>query len=332
LISLFRSYHPALIFFLLLYVALFRVSLFFGEVFFPPPATSNYLSSLVYDGLQLLIGGRNYLYHLIASLLVFFQSLYFNYLVNRYRLLNRPSYVPAMAYVLISSLLVEFTLLTPTIMANTFLLFALSKILSIYKREKAAAAIFDAALLISVSSLFFFPYLAFFLFVLASVIILRPVNLREYLMAALGLLVPYYFIGVYFFWYYDLGSFWKTLEFTRLNFPVEQLERSARVIVISVALALVVLWNLLYIQANMFRMVVQVRAYLTVFMLLFAAGVVSMLMEFSGEFFHFVWMALPVGLAFAIFFQETRRRWIAEMLHFFLLLSVLFFQYYFLIK
>ena len=332
MVSIFRSYHPAVIFLLLFYVALFRIPLFVSAISFVPPVSSNYLSALTYNFLDLLIGNRNYLYHILASLLVFLQALYFNYIINRHRILSKNSYLPAMAYVLLSSLLTEFTLLTPALLANTFLLFSVAKILSIYKKERAAASIFDAGLLISIASLFFFPYLAFFVFILMSMILLRPFNLREYAMAILGVIIPYYFIGVYFFWHHELPAFWKTLQITHLNFPVQQIEKSTRVIVIGGSLLLVILWTLFYLQANMFRVVVQVRSYLTIFMLLFIAGILSMLVEFNGEFFHFVWMALPVGLAFAIFFMEVRRRWFAEILHFFLLLSVLFFQFYFLIK
>ena len=332
MVSIFRSYHPAIIFLLLLYATLFRIPLFIAAIPFVPPASANYLSALTYHLLDLAIGNKNYIYHIIALLLVFFQALYFNFLVIRYRILPRNSYLPAMSYVLISSLVVEFTVLTPALMANTFLLFATGKVLSLYKKEKATSVVFDAALLVSIASLFFFPYLAFFLFILAAIVILRPFNLREYFMVALGIAIPYYFIGVYFFWNHEITAFWKTIQITRLNFPVQEIEKSTRVIVIGSALLVVILWTLFYMQANMLRVVVQVRSYLTVFILLFIAGIVSMLVEFNGEFFHFVWIAIPVGLAFAIFFMEVRRRWLAEILHFFLLLSVLFFQYYFLIK
>lgn len=332
MISIFRSYHPGVILLLLLYTAMFRVPILLAAVPFSPPESSNYLSSLIYQLLGWLIGDRNYIYHVAASVLVIFQALYFNFIINHYRILSRPSYLPAMAYVLISSVLIEFTLLTPALIANTFLLFALSKVLSTYKKDKAAPVLFDASLLVSIASLFFFPYIAFFLFILASLVMLRPFNLREFFMSVLGLLLPYYFIGVYFFWIRNLDAFWKTIEITQLNFPVQQLERSIRVLVTGSVLLAVILWNFFYVQANLFRMVVQVRSYLMVFIFLFIAGLFSLLIQFTGELDHFVWIALPVGLAFAIFFTESRRRWIAELLHFFLLLSALFFQYYSLIK
>jgi hypothetical protein len=306
--------------------------LFVEPVAFHVPVSSNYLSQLLYNVLNFFIGDRTWIYHLIAMLLVFLQALYFNHLINHYRILQKPSYLAAISYLLISSLLVEFTLLTPAVFANTFLLFALSKILSSYKKEKALDIIFDAALLISISSLFFFPYIVFFIFIIASVMVLRPLNLREYIFAVLGLLVPYYFIGVYFFWYGKLPEFWHTIRISQLSFPVAEVEHSSRVIIIAITMLIVILWSVYFIQSNIFKMVVQVRSYMMVFILLFISGSLSMLVQFSGEFYHFIWMAIPVGLAFAIFFTEVRRRVFSELLHLFLILTVLFFQYFFLIK
>jgi len=317
---------------LLLYAALFRAVLFIEPVAFHVPLSSNYLSQLFYDVLNFFIGDRTWIYHVIAMMIVFLQALYFNHLINYYRILQKPSYLPAMSYLLISSLLVEFTLLTPAVLANTFLLFALSKVLSSYKKEKALAIIFDAALLISIASLFFFPYIVFFLFIIASLVVLRPFNLREYIFAVLGLLVPYYFIGVYFFWYGKLPGFWHTIQISQLSFPVAEMEHGSRVIIIAVTMLIVILWSVFFIQSNILKMVVQVRSYMMVFILLLLIGSLSMLVQFNGEFFHFIWIALPVGLAFAIFFTEVRRRIFSELLHLFLILTVLFFQYYFLIK
>lgn len=322
-----------MIFILLVYAALFRLVLFIEPVVFHVPASSNYLSQLIYDVLNFFIGDRVWIYHIVAWVLVFLQALYFNHLINYYRILQKPSYLPAMSYILVSSLLVEFTLLTPALLANTFILFSLSKILACYKKDTVLALIFDSGLMVSIASLFFFPYIVFFLFVIASLLILRPFNLREYLMAALGLLVPYYFIGVYFFWYGKLPEFWQTIQISHLSFPVEEMKHSSmRLIIISVAPLIVILWSFFFMQSSILKMVVQVRIYITVFIFLFVSGALSMLIQFNGEFYHFVWMALPMGLPFAIFFSEVRRRFVSGLLHLFLVLAILYFQYFFLLK
>lgn len=330
MVSFFRSYHPATIFLLLLYTILLRLVLFAEPIVFVVPDNANLLSKLTYEGLEVLIGNRNFLFHVISTVLLLFQALYFNRLINFYKIINRPSYLPAFSYILISSLFVEFTLLTSALIANTFLLLALANIFSWYKKEKVTAPVFDTAFLVSVASLFFFPYIVFFLFVLAALMVMRRFNLREYIVALIGLLLPYYFIGVYFFWEGRLPEFLHSLTISELRFNTQGMERNTRIITMVIPVAAVIVWTVIYLQANFFRMVVQVRNYLILLTWFFAVGVFSLLVQFDAELYHFLWLAIPAGLAFSVFFTEFRRRAVVEVVHLSLVLSILFFQFYYL--
>lgn len=330
MVSIFRSYHPAVLFLLLLYLVLLRMFLFAEPVVFRIPENTNLLSELTYKGLLAFIGDRNFIFHVISALLVFFQALYFNYLINYYKIMSKSSYLPAFSFLLVSSLFSEFTLLTSALIANTFLLFALAKVFAWYKKEKVTAAVFDTAFLISIASLFFFPYILFFLFVIVSLAILRPFSLRNYLIAMVGLLIPYYFIGVYFFWVGELPQFIDSLVISELRFNTKVIERSTRMLVLGIPVIGVITWTALFIQSNLFRMVVQVRNYLIVFVSFFMVGILTLLVQFKGELYHFVWLTIPAGLAFAFFFTELKRRWVAEIVHLFLVLAILFFQFYYL--
>jgi hypothetical protein len=330
LISIFRSYQPAIIFLLLLYLIFFRLVLFLEPVTFQPPQTANLLSNFSYHALSSIATNRNWVYHVVSILLVFLQALYFNYLVNFYRILSRSSYLAAFSYILVSSLFVEFTLLTSALMANTFLLIAIGRIFSLYKKDSATAIVFDAAWWVSIASLFFFPYIVFFVFVVAAITVLRPFNAREYFLAAIGLLLPYYFMGVYFFWIDKLPEFLHSLIISELRFNTEVLERSSRILVVGIPLVAVILWTALFIQANLFRMVVQVRNYLIVIVWFFVAGILSLLVQFKGDLSHFIWLTIPAGISFAFFFAEFRKRLVSEILHFFIILAILFYQYFYL--
>ncbi len=327
MVAIFRSYHLSAIFLLFIYTVLLRLVLFVEPVIFQAPENTNFLSEITYNVLASFVQEQFYFYHIISGLIIFFQALYFNHLINYYRILPKSSYLPAFSFIMVSSLFVEFMLLTPPLIANTFLLFALGRIFAWYKKEKVTAAIFDTGFLISIASLFFFPYIAFFLFLLASITILRPFSLREYMIAFIGLLLPYYFIGVYFFWHNQLPEFLNTLTITELNFNVQIIERSMRIFIISIPVLVVIAWSALYLQANLFRLVVQVRNYLVVFVWLFIVGILSLLIQFEGELFHFIWLILPAGLAFAFFFAEFRRKAVSEIVHLFLILTIFFFQY-----
>lgn len=330
MVSIFRSYHPAVIFMLLIYTVLLRLVLFIEPIVFEVPGSANLLSQLAYKVLAAFTGDRNFIFHIISTTLIFFQALYFNYLVSYYRIMSRSSYLPAFSFILISSLFVEFMLLTSALIANTFLLFAMARIFAWYKKDKATGAVFDTSFLIAIASLFFFPYIVFFVFVIASLTVLRPFNLREYIISIIGLVLPYYFLGVYFFWINQLPEFLNSLVISELRFNAQVMERSTRILTVGIPMLAVIAWTALYIQANLFRMVVQVRNYLIVFAWFFVAGILSLLVQFKGELFHFVWLTMPAGLAFAFFFAEFKRKAVSEIVHLFLILAILFFQFFYL--
>ncbi|MGB3076214.1 MAG: hypothetical protein WBB36_12870, partial [Chitinophagales bacterium] len=290
MVSIFRSYHPAVIFMLLLYTVLLRIVLFAQPVVFEVPENANLLSGLTYQAIATFAGDRNFIFHVISTALLFFQALYFNYLVNYYRIMAKSSYLPAFSFILVSSLFVEFTLLTSALIANTFLLMALARIFAWYKKDKVTAPVFDTSFLIAIASLFFFPYIVFFLFVLAALMVLRPFSLREYLIAAIGLVLPYYFIGVYFFWIHQLPEFLNSLIISELRFNAAAIERNIRIFAIGIPVLAILVWAATFIQSNLFRMVVQVRNYLIVVAWFFVAGILSLLIQFTGELFHFVWL------------------------------------------
>lgn len=332
MVSIFRSYHPAVLFLLILYVVLLRVFLFMEPVVFQVPENTNLFSRITYRLLTMLAGDHNFVFHIISTLLVFFQALYFNYLVNYYRIMSKSSYLPAFSFLLVSSMFVEFTLLSAALVANTFLLFALAKVFAWYKKDKVTGAVFDTTFLVSVASLFFFPYLVFFLFVLVSLAMLRPFSLRDYLIAIVGLLLPYYFLGVYFFWHNQLPEFISSLVISELRFDTKAMERSTRILALGIPVVSILIWSAFFIQSNLFRMVVQVRNYLMVFVVFFTAGLLTLLIQFNGEIYHFAWLAIPAGLAFAFFFAEVKRKAVAELVHLFLILAILFFQFFYLIN
>lgn len=128
------------------------------------------------------------------------------------------------------------------------------------------------------------------------------------------------------FWIGQLPQFIDSLVISELRFNTKVIERSTRMLVLGIPVIAVMTWTALFIQANLFRMVVQVRNYLIVFVSFFIVGILALLIQFKGELFHFVWFTIPAGLAFAFFFAELKRRWIAEIVHLFLILAILFFS------
>src|SRR4051812_44884371 len=77
---------------------------------------------------QLSTAGKSLpaIYPLISFLLLFTQAVNFNRLVNDHRLMQKPNYLTAMAYLLITSLFTEWNVLSAPLIINTLLIWVWS--------------------------------------------------------------------------------------------------------------------------------------------------------------------------------------------------------------
>lgn len=137
-------------------------------------------------------------------LLVIILSFVLSRLNTRFMILNNRSYLPAIMFVMITASYPGLQRLNPVIFAAFFLLFALDRIFKSYHRDRIAYEIFEAAFYISLGSLFY-PFLIFFVFIVwVGLTVLRPFRWREWVFSILGLALPLFFMGSYY--YLTLGE------------------------------------------------------------------------------------------------------------------------------
>jgi hypothetical protein len=157
----------------------------------------------LYEGFLSLFstpGRSNGLYlSVIAFGLLYVQSLLINYLVNEQRMTNRQTFLPAMSYLLITSLIPQWNYLSSTLVATTITIWIFIKVFKLYNAGNASGAIFNIGLLLGINSFLFFPSLGFILPVLLGLMILRPFKFNEFVLLLLGITTPYYFYIVYLF-------------------------------------------------------------------------------------------------------------------------------------
>src|ERR1700679_2893673 len=65
----------------------------------------------------------------LAALVVFVQAILLNYLVNNFNLLGKPTFLPALMFVTVSSLFTPFLVLSPPLLCNFLLIWMLYKVL-----------------------------------------------------------------------------------------------------------------------------------------------------------------------------------------------------------
>lgn len=261
-----------------------------------------------------------------AAVLVYIQAMMVNWLVDEFRLMSERTWFPGVFYILITSALPEFLFVSAPLVAATFVPVALGKVFRSYKITKASALVFDAALWMSVASLFYPPALILLVAAYSGVMVMRSFNLREQLVFFTGAVTPLFLAWLWFFWV-DRGTEFRSLQFGEIfqlyRFNVTFDTR----MVLKTALLVLLLFVFVFGLTRYFqRKLIQTqKAITTLYWVLFTGGLLVLLRS-QWRWEHFLLPAAAAGIFLAFSFQGIRNRWMAEILHLALLALMFFIQ------
>ena len=200
MIGIFKQKTPANIFLLLVFGVLIKLPMFL-HAHIPVIRDSN---GVLYKGLLQLLDpvGRSklLLYPVLAFALLFLQAIILNRFINTQRMMNKPTYFPGMAYMLITSLLPEWNYFSAPLIVNTILLFVLSGLFKTYNQPNAKGAIFNIGLALGIASFLFFPTITFIAWILLALAVMRPFKINEWIICIVGITTPFYFFRGLFYY------------------------------------------------------------------------------------------------------------------------------------
>lgn len=326
MLKLFKSTHPVVFGFLLFYAVILKATYFINPLPFNF-STHAPFSNLFYRIIFSIFGNNPYWENVLTIILVFIQAVLLNQLSNHYKFNLKTSFLIALSYILVTSLFWEFALLSPPLIANTFLIFIVKILFSTYKKEKIPKELFDLGFMLGISTLFYFPMFFFLLLIFIALLILRPFNLKEWMTVIIGIVVPYFLLGTYYFWKDELkffiqNQFVKPFEFYNYN-----LDFNITLMVEVSLILLVSLWGFYLIQTYFNKSVVQWRKSMSVFFWFVLIGFFSFFLNPNLSLAHFILLSIPVSVFISFLFSEIRKNWLSEAIHLILLLTILFFQY-----
>jgi hypothetical protein len=251
---------------------------------------------------------------LIAVLLVSAEAIYLNMILNKYEVVFKTSFLPALMYVLLMSFAMPVIFLHRIIIVNVLMIIALNRTFSIFKNDATASPIFDSCFLIAVASLIYFPAVVFLLLFFIALLILRPFHKRDWMIALTGFALPYFFLGVYFFWN---DSFQKFSEFifskTKLNvFEPGFIIQNPFLILLSFLLVLLVL-SIAKLRINFYKNSIRTRGNQQIVIFYFIIATLSSLMLRGIPMVHFTLLAIPLSVFFGYYFVSlTKKLWLVE--------------------
>ena len=255
--------------------------------------------------------GSTTLFSITAFVLLYVQALIINYFINSFRMISKPTYLPAMAYLLITSLLPEWNYLSSPLMATTLVLWALVILFRLYNVQVARGAIFNIGLLLGIGSCFYFPVAAFLLSFLLGMMILKPFRINEMVLLFFGALTPYYFYGTYLFLNNQL-SFHTFLPKIGFNVPV--VESNVWLAVSTVLLAIPFLMGGFYVQNHLHKMLIQVRKNWSILLFYLVMAFFVPFINIHSSLSNWILIAAPFACFHAATYFYLPRKWVANVL------------------
>jgi hypothetical protein len=322
-IALFKQKAPANIVILFLFGLLIKLPLFLYPKVIMVPETDGRLYTAFINALG-TSPGSTLLASVIALFLLYVQALMVNYLINEYRLTVRQTFLPAMAYMLITSLLPEWSYMSAVLVSNTFIILMFIILFGLYNVSTGNGRIYNIGLLAGLASCIFFPSLFFSISIMLGLMILRPFRPNEVLLLLMGAATPYYFYAVYLF-LTDHLTVQHFIQVLYLHLP--PLQHSLWIVAAIVLLCIPFLLGGYYVQQQLRKMLIQARKNWSILLVYLLLSFVIPFVNSSPSFYTWLLAAAPFACFHACAYLYTPRKWLPSALFTVALVFILLQQY-----
>ena len=289
-----------------------------------PQQTDGFLFKALLIQLSGVGAGFPIIYSAITFLLLYSQAITFNKFANDQRLMQKPNYLTAMAYLLITSLFKEWNILSAPLIVNTLLIWVWANMSNLYNTKNAKSTLFNIGIAIGIATFFYFPSIAFAILIIAGLTVTRPFKLSEWLIALLGIITPYYFLLAYVF----LTDKWKgySLPGFSVGLPKFYASHWATAAIIIVLAATVI--GIFFIQQNFRRQLVQTRKSWNLVFLYFLVAVFIPFINTTHTFQYWILCAVPLSAFVGSTFLYPAKKWFPLLLHWLMVAFVIAFSYF----
>lgn len=159
------------------------------------------LSAGVFTGIHVLFGKNEVLYAILGRLLIFFQIIYWNNILIRYRVFDENTYLPSIIMAALFHFSFDLATLSPTLLGSTFLMLALGQLFSQTVLQKETS---ESTLLIGIygglatgfdlNFVLFLPYIVF------TGLAISGFSIRQLFLSLVGFFLPILLILLFYFW------------------------------------------------------------------------------------------------------------------------------------
>lgn len=265
------------------------------------------------------------LYGFISFLLLFIQASLINRFCMNQKMLAKPTYLPGMCYLLLTSLLADWNYFSAALLINTFLILVFYRMVNLYNTNKPLSAIFNIGLLMGIVTLLYQPAIIFVVMIPLTLFIIRPFRIREWLIGFLGVTTPYYFLALEPL--FTNRWTWKHLiPDVSLDLPVMP---SSLYITLSIILLVApFIIGGFFVQSNLNKMLIQIRKGWSMLLLLLIISMVIILVNGGNNYVNWIFCLIPLSAFHAAAYFYTPGKLFPLILHWLTFAYAIFIAYW----
>jgi hypothetical protein len=322
-VGIFKANNPFNTFLLFIYGLLLKLAWFVHPHIPIAQKTDGFLFREILAKLENTGAQFPLIYPAITYFLIFTQAITFNKLINDQKQMQRANYLPAMSYLLITSMFSEWNVLTAPLVINTLLIWVWARMSTLYSNTNPKSTLFNIGMMIGVSTFFYFPSLAFVLLIVFALIVSRPFILAEWIISFLGILTPYYFLFSYLFLTDKLDGYKiPQFEISYPHFHKNYWELAGICLVL-----ISFLIGGFFVQANFRKQLVQVRKRWSLILLYLVVAVFVPFINATHTFEYWILTAIPLSAYVGCGFLYPVKRWLPLLLHWLMVIVVIVISY-----
>ena len=266
------------------------------------------LTAGTYWLIDLMFGRSQATHQVLSMIFVFIQLMFFNYFVNKISLLNERTYVLGFVYMLLATSAPDFFMLSPDLMATTFLLVAVYFLFQEMKESHSDDNLLALGWSFGISLAFNIHFIYFALMFFFSLLMYSTPNLRKLMLLLLGVCIPYGLISLYYVLQGGFNYFfYESIVMALYASPTNYIDYVGVLIIFGVTMfvggvALVKVYGAQgYINYK-------VRCQ-TVFVIWIICGVLCGLMNEKHSWYSYFSLVVPVSYFISGFFMTIRKNW-----------------------
>ncbi len=253
--------------------------------------------------------------NIFACIIVFLQAVYINRIVVKHRMGIEITLWPGVVYILLCSMIPQFTYLSAVLIANTFILAAFSDIFKIYKRPFAVKFIFNSGVFISIAAMLYPPYIAYLLAGFIGLAIIRSFKTKEMLQYLSGVLVPFILYGSWTFYNSVFQDKMGALIHNKFGFPADIIPQDKYGYIYLGIILLIIMIAVFSYGTYSMKKSIQVQKKIDILFWMIGSAMIALFINEHLTLDHLLMLSIPLGILLSMNLLKMKSVITTEMIH-----------------